>query len=141
MTLVVWNQTLSTGIGRTGTCYRVMRVDRKRRASAGWLVTVDDEQLYLAEDAMAAIVRAEHLEALRCVLEGLTGEMTDGELNRAIAVAEEMSLSALHTIGRFGLPDEQRQDVEQSLDRLREAQERISLTKRERVQPPPNALH
>ncbi len=141
MTLVVWNQTLTEGIGRTGTRYTVSRLDTKGRNSAGWLVTVDAEQLYMADDAVSAAIRAEHLEALRCVLIGFTGELTDGELDRAIAVAEEMSLSALRTIGRSELTDDQRRDVEESLDRLRKAREEIVLIRRGRARPFPHALH
>jgi hypothetical protein len=141
MTLVVWNQALTEGIGRSGTHYTVSWLKPRPGSAAGWLVTVDDEDLYLSDDARAAVVRAEHLEALRCVLRGLSGEMTDGELNRAVAVAEEMSRSALRTIVGVELTREQRHDLEESLGRLRQAQEEVAVVKRYRAQAPSTTLH
>lgn len=103
MNLVIWNDELTSGTGRSGTRYR-LSYERPAAGSArgSWQIHADDAAICALESAEQAVFHAEALEALRCMARGLDGQLSDDQLQSADAVAAEMlraANTALETAG------------------------------------------
>ena len=140
MALVVWNQYLNEGVGRSGSRYAIAR--HGAAGEAPWLVVVDGDELCVAGNATDALIQAENLEALRCFLRGLGAEMTVAELHRAGLVAAQMSHAARRAGADPHFSSEQRRQAERTWQRLRALRGEIESAARQRIawQPQPSEL-
>jgi hypothetical protein len=99
--LINWNDTLSEGMGRSGTCYK-LSCDRFGGENAGrcWLIDVDDVTICSVESAQDAFARSEGLEALRCILQGKSQQISDEHCRAAGIIATEMLEVATEALRR-----------------------------------------
>jgi hypothetical protein len=84
MQLIDWNETTTSGRGRTGALYTIARI------GPSWAVSVDGDVVCAAPDAAKSVDRAEALEALKHIVTGRGRELDMGSLHRAGAIAAEM---------------------------------------------------
>jgi hypothetical protein len=103
MNLINWNETMTSGRGRTGTLYTISRL------GAPWAVTVDGDVICTVHDAATAIERAESLEALKHVVYGRGPELDLPALRRAESIAAEMKQASDAISRNRGLPEDERQ--------------------------------
>jgi hypothetical protein len=81
--LIEWNDTLSGGMGCSGTRYTLSydhsADDRplEENARGHWLIVVDGATLSSARSVQDALARSEGLEALRCILQGRCDQISD----------------------------------------------------------------
>lgn len=84
MQLIEWNDTTSSGRGRTGALYSIAKLGES------WSVSVDGDVICAAPNAAKAIDRAEGLEALKHIVSGRGRELDMDALRRAGGIAAEM---------------------------------------------------
>ena len=84
MDLIAWNDTGTSGRGRTGTLYMIARV------GGAWGVSVDGDLVCQAPNAARSLERAECLEALKHVVYGRGAELDLPALRQAQSIAAEM---------------------------------------------------
>jgi hypothetical protein len=84
MQLIDWNETTTSGRGRTGTLYTIAKI------GLAWAVSVDGDVVCAAPHAAKSVDRAESLEALKHIVHGRARELDLPSLRRAEAIAEEM---------------------------------------------------
>jgi hypothetical protein len=84
MQLIDWNDTASSGRGRTGALYSIAKLGE------AWSVSVDGDVICAAPNAAKAVDRAECLEALKHVVSGRGRELDTEALHRAGGIAAEM---------------------------------------------------
>jgi hypothetical protein len=120
--LIEWNDTLSDGLGCSGTRYTLSydhpeehRLDENTRGD--WLIIVDGLALSSASSVQAALARSEGLEALRCILQGRGAQISDEHCRVAELVAREMLEAATESLGR-SLRLEDRRDLLRNVDAL-----------------------
>jgi hypothetical protein len=95
MGLVVWNDALTVGTGRSGTRYRLTYERAADGTGRGvWRIDADDAVICALESAEQAVLHAEALEALRCMAHGLNAQLSDEQLQSAGVVAGEMLRAA-----------------------------------------------
>jgi hypothetical protein len=102
MDLIEWNETMTSGRGRTGTLYTISRL------GGPWAVTVDGDVICTVTDAGKAVERAECLEALKHVVYGRGPELDLPALRRAESIAAEMKQASDAISRDGGLPDDER---------------------------------
>ena len=91
MSLVVWNDALTGGTGRSGTRYRLICERAADGTGRGlWRIDADDAAICALESVEQAVLHAEALEALRCMARGLNAHLSDEQLQSAGVVAGEM---------------------------------------------------
>ena len=105
--LINWNNALSDGVGRSGTRYRLL-YDRLAAGNAGglWLIDVDDVTICSVKSAQGAFARSEGLEALRCILQGQSQEISDEHYRAAGIIANEMLETASEALSQSTHVDE-----------------------------------
>lgn len=84
MELIDWNNTITSGRGRTGALYTIAKLGE------AWTVSVDGDVICAAPSAANAIDRAECLEALKHIVTGRGRELDMHALHRAGGIAAEM---------------------------------------------------
>lgn len=84
MQLIDWNDTTTSGSGRTGALYTIAKLGQS------WSVSVDGDVICAAPNAAKAVDRAEGLEALKHIVTGRGRELDMPSLHRAGSVALEM---------------------------------------------------
>ena len=116
--LVRWNGDQSEGEGKSGTSYGISPTSD--RVELGWVIAVDDNaEFCLTDSADAALARIEDLEALRCVVAGMTTDLTARQLLGASRVTSEMLESIRISLARPGLTQDQRTELQESRANLR----------------------
>jgi hypothetical protein len=89
--LVRWNDGLTEGRGRSGGRYGLCFERASTDGGRGqWRIVVDDAELCAVDTAENAVRRAEGLEAIRCIIRGLSPELDDDQLQHAEIIAREM---------------------------------------------------
>ena len=96
MGLVIWNDALSDGRGRSGARYALCFQPAGAGARRGgrWRIDVDGAEICTVESAENAVRRAEGLEAIRCVIRGLGTELSEDQLQHAEVIVREMTEAA-----------------------------------------------
>lgn len=126
MRLVSWNSDMNLGRGRSGSTYAIACQDVCRPDLAqAWIVSVDDRNVCSTETSLDAVEQIERLEALRCVMRGLAGEMSARELGLAGLIAAEMSRAAVDALADRGLTRAQVLEIERSIAQLRSLEDVI----------------
>jgi hypothetical protein len=92
--LIEWNDALSDGVGCSGTRY-VLSYERPADTLDGnngrqWLIAVDGIVICTAKSVQDGLARSEGLEALRCILAGLSDQISDEHCRVAELLASEM---------------------------------------------------
>lgn len=125
--LIDWNDALSDGMGRSGTRYKLL-FSRLAGDSAGghWLITVDDLIVCSVKSAQDAFARSEGLEALRCILQGQSQQISDEHYRAAGIIAAEMLEAATEALGRSTHLDN-RSDLFRNVDALQALSHAIRL--------------
>jgi hypothetical protein len=105
--LIDWNNALSDGVGPSGTRYR-LSYDRLVAGNAGglWLIDVDDVTICSVRSAPDAFARSEGLEALRCILQGQSQQISDEHCRAAGIIASEMLETASEALSQSTHVDE-----------------------------------
>ena len=95
MGLVTWNDALTEGQGRSGARYGLFfEPPSGGRVCGRWRIDVDDAVICAVDTAEDAVRRAEGLEAIRCIIRGLSPELDDDQLQYAEMIAREMMEAA-----------------------------------------------
>ncbi|HUL06238.1 MAG TPA: hypothetical protein VLV76_07890 [Candidatus Acidoferrum sp.] len=96
MGLVIWNDALSDGRGRSGARYALcfQPAGGGTRRGGRWRIDVDGAEICTVESAENAVRRAEGLEAIRCVIRGLGTELSEDQLQHAEVIVREMTEAA-----------------------------------------------
>lgn len=125
--LINWNDALSDGIGLSGTRYK-LSFDRLAASNAGglWLIEVDDITICSVRSAQEAFARTEGLEALRCILQGQSREISDEHYRAAGIIASEMLEAATEALGQSVHVNE-RGDLFRNVDALQALSDAIEL--------------
>jgi hypothetical protein len=93
--LVIWNDALTDGLGRSGARYGLFFEPLSEgRVCGQWRIDVDDAVICAVGSAEDAVRRAEGLEAIRCIIRGLSPELDDDQLQYAEIIAREMMEAA-----------------------------------------------
>ena len=130
--LIEWNDTLSEGTGWSGTHYTLSydqpAGDRPLDANVRghWLIVVDGFTISSARSVQDALARSEGLEALRCILQGRCGQISDEHCRVADLLACEMLEAATEALGR-SLRLEDRSDLLRNVDALQALSSAIRL--------------
>ena len=111
--LIEWNDALSSGMGRSRTRY-ALSYDRSQGL---WLVAVDGHILCTSSSIQDTLARSEGLEALRCILQGQSCELSDEHCRMADLTASEMLKAASGALASSPCPEEEEVLLE-SLDAL-----------------------
>jgi hypothetical protein len=86
---------LTEGRGRSGSRFGLCFEPPSDDGGHGrWRINVDDAVLCAVDSAESAVWRAEGLEAVRCIIRGLSADLTDEQLHHAQAIAREMMEAA-----------------------------------------------
>jgi uncharacterized protein with von Willebrand factor type A (vWA) domain len=126
MRLVNWNSEMNLGRGRSGSTYAIACQDRALPELAqAWIVSVDDRNVCSTGTPLEAVEQIERLEALRCVMRGLAGEMSERELGMAGLIAAEMSRAAAEALADRNLSRAQAAEIERSIAQLRSLEDVI----------------
>jgi hypothetical protein len=131
--LVTWNDELTEGLGRSGCRYRLSFERPSQGGGRGrWRIAVDDAELCAVDTAEDAVRRAEGLEAIRCIIRGLSAELNEDQLQYAEIIAREMMVAADQALATA--PSGDRTHIIQSSRSLRSVSEAIrrECTRRER---------
>jgi hypothetical protein len=118
MKLVEWSSDLTSGVGRTGSHYSLAYDPPKGDAPGLWQIAVDSVTVCGVDSAGEAIVRSEGLEAMRCVLRGISRGLQPDHLHRAASIATEMTAAAERALSELPIADDRRVEISQSLDAL-----------------------
>jgi hypothetical protein len=102
MQLIEWNETVTSGRGRSGAIYAIARL------GASWAVSVDGDVICAAPDAAKSVERAESLEALKHVVNGRGRELDLPSLQRAGTIAAEMKRASDAMLDDNALPEDER---------------------------------
>jgi hypothetical protein len=102
MQLIDWNDTTTSGRGRTGALYTIARI------GAAWTVSVDGDVVCAAPNAAKSVDRAEALEALKHIVTGRARELDIPSLKRAGLIAAEMKKASEIILEDSELPDTER---------------------------------
>lgn len=102
MQLIDWNDTTTSGRGRTGAFYTIARI------GAAWAVSVDGDVICAAPNAAKSVDRAEALEALKHIVTGRGRELDIASLKRAGLIAAEMKKASEIILEDAALPDDER---------------------------------
>jgi hypothetical protein len=102
MQLIDWNDTTSSGHGRTGALYTIAKLGES------WSVSVDGDVICAAPSAAKAVDRAECLEALKHIVSGRARELDMGSLHRAGGIAAEMKKASEIILEDAELPNADR---------------------------------
>jgi hypothetical protein len=130
--LIEWNDTLSEGVGCSGTRYTLSydhSADHRpldKNARGHWLIVVDGFTLSSARSVQDALARSEGLEALRCILQGRCDLISDEHCRVAELLACEMLEAATEALGR-SLRHEDRGDLLRNVDALQALSSAIRL--------------
>jgi len=104
--LVTWNDALTDGRGHTGTRYGLCFEPPGDSATSGhWRINVDGIEICTVDSAEGALRRAEGLEAIRCIIRGLTPELTQDQLEYAEVIAREMMDAADQALSAAPISD------------------------------------
>src|SRR5687767_557758 len=105
--LIEWNDALSDGMGCSGTRYK-LSYDRPAGGNTGghWLIDIDGVTVCSAKSAQDAFARSEGLEALRCILQGRSQEISDEHYRAAGIIANEMLETASEALSQTTHVDE-----------------------------------
>jgi hypothetical protein len=116
--LIEWNDALSHGMGRSGTRYK-LSYDRPAGGNMGgrWLIDIDDVTVCSVNSAQDALARSEGLEALRCILQGLSQRISDEHCRAAEKIATEMLEAATEALIRSRHVEE-RTELSRNVDAL-----------------------
>jgi hypothetical protein len=130
--LIEWNDTLSDGVGCSGTRYQ-LSYDRPAAATVGghWRIAVDGVTICSASSAQDAFSRSEGLEALRCILQGRSDRISDEHCRAAEVIANEMLEAATAALSH-SLHFEDRGNLLQNVDALQALSGAIRLECRQR---------
>jgi hypothetical protein len=106
-------------------------------ARGQWRIEVDDAVLCAVDTAENAVRRAEGLEAIRCILRGLSPELNDDQLQYAEVIAREMMEAAERAL--TSAPSGDQVHLMQSSRSLRSVSQAIrsECARREREDGPP----
>lgn len=118
MKLVEWSSDLTSGVGRTGSHYSLAYDPPKGDVPGLWQIAVDNVTVCGVDSAGEAIVRSEGLEAMRCVLSGISRGLQPDHLHRAASIATEMTAAAERALSALPIADDRRVEISQSLDAL-----------------------
>ena len=102
MQLIDWNDTTTSGRGRTGARYTIAKI------GAAWAVSVDGDVVCAAPNAAKSVDRAEALEALKHIVTGRARELDISSLKRAGLIAAEMKKASEILLEDAELPDTER---------------------------------
>jgi len=102
MQLIDWNDTTTSGRGRTGAVYTIAKLGE------AWSVSVDGDVICAAPNAAKAIDRAECLEALKHIVSGRGRELDMRSLHRAGGIAAEMKKASDIILEDADLPESDR---------------------------------
>lgn len=102
MQLIDWNDTTTSGQGRTGALYTIAKLGE------AWSVSVDGDVICAAPNAAKAVDRAECLEALKHIVTGRDRELDMRSLVRAGGIAAEMKKASDLILDDADLPDSDR---------------------------------
>lgn len=102
MQLIDWNDTTTSGRGRTGALYTIAKLGES------WSVSVDGDVICAAPNAAKAIDRAECLEALKHIVSGRARELDTQALHRAGGIAAEMKKASDLILDDADLPETDR---------------------------------
>ena len=103
MQLIDWDDTTSSGRGRTGALYTIAKL------GGSWSVSVDGDVICAAPSAAKAVDRAECLEALKHIVTGRARELDMHALHRAGGVAAEMKKASEIILDDAELPESDRE--------------------------------
>jgi hypothetical protein len=135
--LVTWNDGLTKGLGLSGTRYGLSFERPSDGGGRGqWRIDVDDAELCAVDTAEGAVRRAEGLEAIRCIIRGLSAELNEDQLQYAEIIAREMMEAADQALATASSGD--RTHLMQSSRSLRSVSEAIwrECARREREDGP-----
>jgi hypothetical protein len=125
--LIDWNDALSDGMGRSGTRCKLLFSQLAGDSARGhWLITVDDLTVCSVKSAQDAFARSEGLEALRCILQGRSQQISDEHCHAAGIIAAEMLEAATEALGRSTHLDD-RSDLFRNVDALQALSNAIRL--------------
>ena len=102
--LMDWNDALSDGIGFSGARYMLSYtrpgddLPHDGSAERSWLIVVDGSTICSAKSLQGALARSEGLEALRCILQGQCGQISDEHCRVAELTASEMLEAATQAL-------------------------------------------
>ena len=137
MGLVSWNDGLTQGLGRSGGRYG-LSFERPADGAGRiqWRIIVDDAELCAVDTAEDAVRRAEGLEAIRCIIRGMSAELSDDQLRTAEIIAGEMMEAAEQALTTA--PARDRAHLVHSSHSLRSISEaiRMECARREREEEP-----
>jgi hypothetical protein len=135
--LVTWNDRLTEGLGRSGSRYGLSFERRSDGGRGRWRIDVDDAEVCAVDTAEDATRRAEGLEAIRCIIRGLSAELSEDQLQDAGIIAREMMEAADQALTTA--PSGDRTELTQSARSLRLVSEAIrkECVRREREDGPP----
>jgi hypothetical protein len=139
--LVTWNEKLTEGQGRSGSRYGLCFERPSDDGGHGrWRIDVDDAVLCAVDSAESAVRRAEGLEAVRCIIRGLSADLTDEQLDHAQVIAREMMEAADQALATA--PSANRAQLLHSACSLRFVTDAIrkECSRRERQDGPPASL-
>jgi hypothetical protein len=102
MQLIDWNDTTTSGHGRTGALYTIAKLGES------WAVSVDGDVICAAPNAAKAADRAECLEALKHIVSGRARELDTQALHRAGGIAAEMKKASDIILDDADLPESDR---------------------------------
>jgi hypothetical protein len=121
---VTWNDRLTEGLGRSGSRYELSFERPSDGGGRGqWRIDVDDAELCAVDTAEDATRRAEGLEAIRCIICGLSAELSEDQLQYAEIIAREMMEAAEQALTTA--PSGDRPQLMQSSRSLRSVSEAI----------------
>ena len=96
MGLVIWNDALTEGVGRSGTRYGLFheRLANETGRPGHWRIEADVATICAVDTVEEAVRRAEGLEGVRCIVRGLARELSEDQLRDAEVTAREMMEAA-----------------------------------------------
>jgi len=119
MSLIDWDDALTEGRGRSGTRYRLSyRALAADDARSVWWIGVEGADVCALASAEEAISHSEGLEAMRCLMQGISDQLDLEELRRGRRIANEMRSAAEQALGLLPADNTGRPELQQNLEAL-----------------------
>ena len=141
MALIEWDDGLTEGRGRSGTRYRLSyRALADDDARNVWWIGVEGADVCALASAEDAISHSEALEAMRCIIQGISDQLGLEELRRGGLIANEMCRAAEQALELLPAGNRNRPDMQLNIEALQSLADAIARECRRRQRAVAEAL-